>query len=198
MPPSSRFGFGAIGEPGSDGGQSVTIIDEHLRQRLGISDIELDRIVAVQQAELSRRIQQYRNGRELPALRGRQVIVVDDGMATGLTARVAVSTGAAAAPVAAVDATPPIRAVVSRWGRPDLAGLALARVPCPTLLIVGERDELVLELNEQARAQMHGPVDLHVVPGASHLFEEFGTLDAVASLAAGWLRATLGWVSAAA
>lgn len=372
-----EFGFGAIGEPGGDGSQAVTIIDEHLRQRLGISDIELDRIIATQEAELSRRIQQYRHGRDLPALRGREVILVDDGMATGSTARVAVailrklgaervivatptassdairvlrevaddvitveqpeefiavgehyqnftqvtddevirllhtavdreviipiqaaglrdvllaghlfspanprgvvifahgsgssrlsprnravaeilhdagfatllfdllteqearhrsqvfdvpllagrlraatawlgtqgslrhvpfayfgaSTGAAAALVAAVDADPPIRAVVSRGGRPDLAGLALGRVHCPTLLIVGERDELVLELNEQARAQMNCPVQLDVVPGASHLFEELGTLDTVAATAARWLRATLASAPAAA
>ncbi len=366
-----EFGFGAVGE------QGVAIVDDHLRHRLGISDVELDRIIAGQEAELQRRIQYYRDGRDLPEIQGRSVILVDDGMATGSTARVAVavlrklgaarvimavptasadavrtlrevadevvtveepvefiavgehyqdftqvtdeevvrllhtaidreviipihgaglqdvllsghlhspahplgtvifahgsgssrfsprnhavaeilqragfatllfdllteqearhraqvfdipllagrlravtswvasqgslahvplvyfgaSTGAGAALAAAVDADPPIRAVVSRGGRPDLAGLALARVQCPTLLIVGERDEQVLELNQRAREQMTAPVEFEVVPGASHLFEELGTLDTVASIAARWLRGTLTGTSVAA
>lgn len=96
------------------------------------------------------------------------------------------STGAAAALMAAALA-PEIRAVVSRGGRPDLAGHQyLAQVECPTLLLVGGRDEEVLELNRQTGAQMHCPHRLTIVPGATHLFEEPGTLDAVARLAADW------------
>lgn len=95
------------------------------------------------------------------------------------------STGAAAALVAAA-AHPEIRAVVSRGGRPDLAGAALPHVLAPTLLIVGSRDEEVLALNEEARAAMHARVDLEVVPGATHLFEEPGTLERVAALASDW------------
>lgn len=95
------------------------------------------------------------------------------------------STGAAAALVAAA-AHPEIRAVVSRGGRPDLAGAALPHVLAPTLLIVGARDEEVLALNEKARAAMHARVDLEVVPGATHLFEEPGTLERVAELASDW------------
>jgi dienelactone hydrolase len=97
------------------------------------------------------------------------------------------STGAAAALIAAANRPSEIRAVVSRGGRPDLAGKALARVAAPTLLIVGGYDEPVIELNEQAKAMMtSAPVELSVVPGASHLFEEPGALEEVDRLAAGW------------
>jgi putative phosphoribosyl transferase len=98
------------------------------------------------------------------------------------------STGAAAALAAAAEIGPAIDAVVSRGGRPDLAGDALARVLAPTLLIVGSRDELVLRFNEQALARLRCEKKLVVVPGASHLFEEAGTLDQVAQLAADWSR----------
>lgn len=95
------------------------------------------------------------------------------------------STGAAAALVAAA-AHPEVRAVVSRGGRPDLAGAALPHVQAPTLLIVGSRDEQVIALNEQARAAMPAPVKLEIIPGATHLFEEPGTLERVAELASAW------------
>lgn len=102
------------------------------------------------------------------------------------------STGAAAALQAAAELGPEIRALVSRGGRPDLAGAdALARVQCPTLLIVGGRDTEVLELNRQAKALLRCPCELSVVPGATHLFEEAGALEAVAQLAAGWLQGQL-------
>lgn len=95
------------------------------------------------------------------------------------------STGAAAALVAAADSAE-VKAVVSRGGRPDLAGDALTRVNCPTLLIVGGHDDVVIELNEAAKAQMTCPAELVVVSGATHLFEEPGTLENVADLAAEW------------
>jgi dienelactone hydrolase len=95
------------------------------------------------------------------------------------------STGAAAALVAAADCDD-VAAVVSRGGRPDLAGDALRRVTCPTLLIVGGFDEVVIELNEEAKAQMGCPTELVIVPGATHLFEESGTLEQVAELASAW------------
>jgi pimeloyl-ACP methyl ester carboxylesterase len=88
--------------------------------------------------------------------------------------------------MAAADRPAAIAAVVSRGGRPDLAGDALARVEAPTLLIVGGYDEPVIELNREAMGQMHAHVELAIVPGATHLFEEPGTLDQVADLAAGW------------
>jgi putative phosphoribosyl transferase len=96
------------------------------------------------------------------------------------------STGAAAALVAAAQAGPRVRAVVSRGGRPDLAGEALGRVRAPTLLIVGGDDSVVIELNEQALAQLPGPKALEIVPGASHLFPEPGALEAVIAHAARW------------
>jgi dienelactone hydrolase len=96
------------------------------------------------------------------------------------------STGAAAALVAAARQPGTIAAVVSRGGRPDLAGAALRVVTAPTLLLVGARDELVLELNRRAEAELRAPHRLDVVPGAGHLFEEPGTLDVVAAAASDW------------
>jgi putative phosphoribosyl transferase len=103
------------------------------------------------------------------------------------------STGAAGALVAAAERPTDVGAVVSRGGRPDLAGDALERVVAPTLLIVGGNDPQVLELNRRALEQLRVPVkELVVVPGASHLFEEPGALDAVADLAGEWLTRHLG------
>jgi dienelactone hydrolase len=96
------------------------------------------------------------------------------------------STGAAAALQAAAALGPTVRAVVSRGGRPDLAGAALEHVRVPTLLIVGGEDHGVIELNRQAYAQLRGDKELVIVPGATHLFAEPGTLEAVARLAAQW------------
>jgi len=96
------------------------------------------------------------------------------------------STGAGAALVAATDPSVNVRAVVSRGGRPDLAGRYLAAVAAPTLLIVGGRDEVVLELNRRAQAAIPGECELTVVPGATHVFEEPGTLKKVAELARDW------------
>lgn len=97
------------------------------------------------------------------------------------------STGAAAALVAASQRPSEVGAVVSRGGRPDLAGDALARVQAPTLLLVGAEDRPVLELNRWAQRWLPGPSELVVIPGASHLFEEPGALEEVARLAAAWL-----------
>ncbi|GGT13541.1 phosphoribosyltransferase family protein [Streptomyces purpureus] len=96
------------------------------------------------------------------------------------------STGAAAALRAAATPDAAVKAVVSRGGRPDLAGPALADVRAPTLLIVGGRDTVVLDLNRQAEAELRCEKKLEVVPGATHLFEEPGALDAVARLARDW------------
>jgi putative phosphoribosyl transferase len=96
------------------------------------------------------------------------------------------STGAGAALLAAADAGDQIAAVVSRGGRPDLAGPRLAEVKAPTLLIVGSADDMVLDLNRQAQAQLRCPNRLAVVEGATHLFEEPGTLAEVAILASEW------------
>lgn len=101
------------------------------------------------------------------------------------------STGAAAALVAAADPGCDVAAVVSRGGRPDLAGEHLGAVRAPTLLIVGERDPAVLELNEAALRRLRCPAQIVTVPHATHLFEEPGTLERVSELAAAWFGAHL-------
>ena len=102
------------------------------------------------------------------------------------------STGAAAALVAATERPDEVAAVVSRGGRPDLAWSVLERVRAPTLLIVGEADELVLELNRRAIELIRAEKRLVVVPGATHLFEEPGALEQVARLATDWFQHHLG------
>jgi putative phosphoribosyl transferase len=98
------------------------------------------------------------------------------------------STGAAAALIGAAERIDTVGAVVSRGGRPDLAGPALARVQAPTLLIVGGLDETVLELNRRSLDLLECERDLEIVPGATHLFEEPGKLDEVARLARAWFE----------
>lgn len=126
------------------------------------------------------------------ALLGRRVVGLVDwvtrhdtlaGLPIGLFGA---STGAAAALVAAAERPLAVRAVVSRGGRPDLAGQALGRVQAPALFLVGGLDREVLTLNEHAMARMHGPVSLEIISGATHLFEEPGTLDQVAARAGDW------------
>jgi len=102
------------------------------------------------------------------------------------------STGAAAAVVAAARRPEQVHAVVSRGGRPDLAGQYLSKVKAPTLLIVGSRDVPVIPLNEDAFAQLRCEKQLEIVTGASHLFEEPGTLEVVSRLAASWFTKYLG------
>jgi putative phosphoribosyl transferase len=102
------------------------------------------------------------------------------------------STGGGAALVAAADRPGATHAVVSRGGRPDLAGDALPRVEAPTLLLVGARDEPVIGMNREAYERLRCEKDLKIVPGASHLFEEPGTLEIVADLAADWFVEHLG------
>ncbi len=98
------------------------------------------------------------------------------------------STGAAAALVAAADFGDHIKAVVSRGGRPDLAGPVLSRVHAPTLLLVGGADHGVIELNQQAFDRLAGPKVLKIIPGASHLFPEPGALEKVAEEASSWFQ----------
>lgn len=102
------------------------------------------------------------------------------------------STGAAAALKAATLRPDAVASVVSRGGRPDLAGEALVDVTAPTLLIVGERDEQVIGLNRTAQARLGGPSRLEIVPGATHLFEEPGALETVSRLARAWFANHLG------
>ena len=127
---------------------------------------------------------------DIPLLAGRVLTASDwverDERTAGLPlGYFGASTGAAAALVAAAERAQ-VRAVVSRGGRPDLAGEALERVRAPTLLVVGERDPAVLELNREAAGRMRAETSLEIVPGASHLFEELGTLDRAITLARDW------------
>ena len=101
------------------------------------------------------------------------------------------STGAAAALIAAALRPNNVAVVVSRGGRPDLAGGSLIRVVAPTLLIVGELDYEVILLNRQAAASIPAPTRIEIVPGATHLFEEPGALEQVSSLAKGWFATNL-------
>jgi len=102
------------------------------------------------------------------------------------------STGAAAALEAAAELGSAIGAVVSRGGRPDLAGPVLDRVKAPTLLVVGGNDEVVIELNQQAYNRLKAEKELVVIPGATHLFEEPGALEEVSRRALGWFTQHLG------
>lgn len=128
---------------------------------------------------------------DLPMLASRLVAVVRwlnrqpeaEGLKTGLFGA---STGGGAALMAAADLQDEISAVVSRGGRPDLAGDALRRVRCPTLFVVGGYDEMVIALNDDAYARLRCPKDFRIVPGASHLFEEPGKLEQAARLSAQW------------
>jgi len=128
---------------------------------------------------------------DIELLAGR-LVAATDWLASGTGTRglalgyFGASTGAGAALVAAAQRPRLVRAVVSRGGRPDLAGAVLARVTAPTLLIVGGDDDVVIGMNRDAMARMHGDVRLEIVPGASHLFEEPGTLAVVARLATDW------------
>jgi putative phosphoribosyl transferase len=134
---------------------------------------------------------------DIGLLAGRLVLAADDLAGRADTARLPLgyfgaSTGAAAALVAAGEGGDRVRAVVSRGGRPDLAGDALPRISAPTLLVVGGRDPIVLDLNREAIERMRCERELVVVPGATHLFEEAGTLQRVAALAGDWFARHLG------
>lgn len=125
------------------------------------------------------------------SLLARRLIAALDSVGAGPAADLPIglfgaSTGAAAALVAAAERPEEIAAVVSRGGRPDLADAALKHVRAPTLLIVGSLDEVVLDLNQRALELLPAEKQLTVVPGATHLFEEPGTLEQVAGLAAEW------------
>jgi putative phosphoribosyl transferase len=125
------------------------------------------------------------------ALLARRLIAAVDALRAGPTGALSIglfgaSTGAAAALVAAAERPEDVAAVVSRGGRPDLAGDALGRVRAPTLLIVGGADPVVIDLNRRALELLPAEKRLVVVPGASHLFEEPGALEQVATLAAEW------------
>ena len=130
-------------------------------------------------------------------LLAQRLVAVIDWLSTGQTTGelsvglFGASTGGGAALVAAADRPHSVGAIVSRGGRPDLAGSALARVRAPTLLIVGGDDAPVIELNRLAMSDLRAETHLEIVPGATHLFEEPGTLERVAALARDWFQSHL-------
>ncbi|MGH2688051.1 MAG: dienelactone hydrolase family protein [Actinomycetota bacterium] len=134
---------------------------------------------------------------DIPLLAQRLAAIVDwlvdqDAAAGTDVGLFGASTGAAAALVAAAERPASVAAVVSRGGRPDLAGDHLRFVTQPTLLIVGERDRVVIELNRRAMEMIKGQTRVEIVPGATHLFEEPGALEQVARLARDWFVRHLG------
>jgi putative phosphoribosyl transferase len=163
-------------------------VAEALRRR-GLATLLMD-LLTPEEDEEDQRTAQLRF--DIPLLAERLVAAIDriggePGVADLPVGLFGASTGAAAALIAAADRPGDVAAVVSRGGRPDLAGDRLAQVGAPTLLIVGGADTEVLELNRRAAGLMRTEVAVEVVPDATHLFEEPGALDAVALLAARWL-----------
>ena len=134
---------------------------------------------------------------DIPLLAGRlehaiEAVVSQPSTRSLLVGLFGASTGAAAALIAAAHLPKDVRAVVSRGGRPDLAADALQDVCCPTLLIVGGNDRQVIDLNRQAMELLSCEKRLKIIPGATHLFEEPGTLEAAAEKAADWFCSYLG------
>ena len=157
-------------------------------ERRGLATLLID-LLTPQEEVIDDRTAQYRF--DIPMLAGRLVTIVDWLRHRQETASLPVglfgaSTGGGAALMAAAARPQEIAAVVSRGGRPDLAGPSLAKVMTPTLLIVGGLDTPVIQMNRDAMKQMRGEVTLEIVPGATHLFEEPGTLERVAELAGTW------------
>lgn len=159
-------------------------------QESGFATLLLD-LLTPNEEELDRRSGEYRF--DIGRLAHRLVeaavwLESEDATASLPLSMFGASTGGGAALVAAAELPDRVAAVVSRGGRPDLAGEALERVVAPTLLIVGGKDEVVLELNRVALARLRGTARLEVIPGATHLFEEPGALDEVARHAAAWFE----------
>lgn len=157
----------------------------------GLATLLLD-LLTMEEEQVDRFTAEHRF--DIPLLAVRLVAAIDWAVGAADTRALPIalfgaSTGAAAALIAAAERPKLVRAVVSRGGRPDLAGAALPHVRAPSLLIIGSRDEPVIELNEQAARQMTCPKEIAIVAGATHLFEETGTLEEVQELAAKFIRA---------
>jgi dienelactone hydrolase len=157
-------------------------------QRAGLSTLLMDLLTAEEERE---DLATARLRFDIPLLAERLTAAIGSMAEEAETAAFPIgafgaSTGAAAALVAAARRPDVVRAIVSRGGRPDLAEDDLSAVRAPTLLVVGSRDEQVLEMNRQAMSRMDCEVSLEVVPGATHLFEEPGALDQVARHASRW------------
>jgi pimeloyl-ACP methyl ester carboxylesterase len=165
------------------------LVAQHLENG-GFATLLMD-LLTHDEEQIDARTGEYRF--DIPRLGHRVVAALDwaDGQPTIADLPAAcygASTGAAAALIAAASRPDRVRAVISRGGRPDLAAEALPLVTAPTLLIVGEHDDVVIELNRAAMRRMHAPMQLEIVPGATHLFEEPGALELVSQLALRWCR----------
>jgi putative phosphoribosyl transferase len=158
-------------------------------QQAGFGALLFDLLTESEEA-VDRRTRQHRF--DIPLL-GERLVAATDWLSDQAATRklnigyFGASTGAAAAIIAAAD-RPEVRAVVSRGGRPDLASDALGRARSPTLLIVGELDTAVIEMNTNAKAKLGGSSELVIIPGATHLFEESGTMEQVTRHAEGWFQ----------
>ena len=188
VPPGAR---GAVLFAHGSGSSRFSSRNRHVAQVLreaGLATLLLDLLSsAEEQVDLVTRHLRF----DIPLLASRLVNAIDWLGTNGSTAALPIglfgaSTGGGAALVAAAARPTRVSAVVSRGGRPDLAGAALPDVQAPTLLLVGERDEVVIDLNEKARAQMTAHVELVIIPRATHLFEEPGALEQVAAHARDW------------
>jgi len=193
IPPQSHgivlFAHGSGSSRHSPRNQYVARALEHR----GLATLLIDLLTPEEEA-IDDRTAQYRF--DIPMLAGRLVTIVDWLRHRRDTASLSIglfgaSTGGGAALMAVADRPREIAAVVSRGGRPDLAGPSLAKVTTPTLLIVGGLDAPVIQMNRDAMRQMHAEVTLEIVPGATHLFEEPGTLERVAELAGNWFSRCL-------
>jgi dienelactone hydrolase len=164
-------------------------VSESLNAR-GLGTLLLD-LLTPQEEEVDEQTRHLRF--DIPMLAGRLVAAADWLMEQPPTAKLPLglfgaSTGAGAALIVAAQRSKIVHAVVSRGGRPDLAGEALPQVHCPTLMIVGAWDQPVMALNKEAMARMRATTRLVVVPGATHLFEEPGALEEVARVAGEWFE----------
>ncbi|HMN09389.1 MAG TPA: dienelactone hydrolase family protein [Gemmatimonadaceae bacterium] len=164
----------------------------------GLATLLLD-LLTMEEDAVDRYTAQHRF--DIPLLASRLVAAIDWAVEAPETRALPIalfgaSTGAAAALIAAAERPALVRAVVSRGGRPDLAGASLPHVRAASLLIIGSRDDEVIALNEQAAAQMTCPREIAIVAGATHLFEEPGTLEEVQVLAAKFIREHIATVAA--
>lgn len=161
-----------------------------LREKTGMGTLLFD-LLTSEEDEIDKRTRELRF--DIPLLADRLVGATDwireqeeyRGLTLGYFGS---STGAAAALIGATRRSEEISAVVSRGGRPDLAGDALTEVSPPTLFIVGGRDTAVIGMNKKAMARMNNEVEMEIIEGATHLFQEPGALDRVANLASDWFK----------
>ena len=199
VPFQPECGFGAIGEGGA------TVIDDRVVHQASLTRQAIAGAEARERARLDRRLAQLlsrANVFNVALLAARLAVITrwlrdQPGIAAVPVGYFGASTGTAAA-LAAATATPrpPVTAIVSRGGRPDLVGGRLALVQALTLLIVGGADKVVLDLNQRAHTQLKCESRLAVVPGATHLFSEPGALGQVTDLAVGWFGRHFAWAGA--